>query len=456
MASDMSRFQDLALQESSEVVVLLNVDGVVVWVSPSAVAVTGFDPEELLGGSVWRSVVHPDDLERLLAAPELRLVRVRLMHKSRGYRTAEVRYRPLHEDPDDLFAIVTVRDVTDESLVTSEYYDHDELDRFIGLTDDAVVLSAGQQVVWASPATERLLAVGPGKVVRLGLDDVVHPDDVAVVEGIRSMLMTGQPAVGRVRVRDSEGTYHAVEMQVVQLGDPADAHGFRISRMRLLEESEPGPAEAMRTYDRRDVDDHRPPDPDPYRTALDNVADPITITESGVVVWASRQFGELVGEDPNELIGRNLLGDIHPDDVETIRAVRASVPDDATRSDPLFATVRIRDHAGSWRWAELHISPLLGGAGVPVRAVVSWRLVDRQVERVEALTRSEAHSRELADQLQGALKSRVLIEQAKGMLAAQRDIGVEEAFGVLRSHARSRGVKLVEVARAVVELGLRL
>jgi len=63
--------------------------------------------------------------------------------------------------------------------------------------------------------------------------------------------------------------------------------------------------------------------------------------------------------------------------------------------------------------------------------------------------------RETADQLQEALDSRVIIEQAKGVLAGERGVSVDEAFRDLRAHARSRGAALRDVASAVVNLGLR-
>lgn len=64
-------------------------------------------------------------------------------------------------------------------------------------------------------------------------------------------------------------------------------------------------------------------------------------------------------------------------------------------------------------------------------------------------------ARHTAEQLQAALTSRVVIEQAKGLLAGERHISVDEAFSVLRSHARSNQASLRAVADAVVNLGLR-
>jgi GAF domain-containing protein len=58
-------------------------------------------------------------------------------------------------------------------------------------------------------------------------------------------------------------------------------------------------------------------------------------------------------------------------------------------------------------------------------------------------------------QLQRALESRVLIEQAKGVLAEAHGTDVVTAFERIRSHARTHNVKVVEVARGVVHLGLR-
>ena len=59
------------------------------------------------------------------------------------------------------------------------------------------------------------------------------------------------------------------------------------------------------------------------------------------------------------------------------------------------------------------------------------------------------------EQLETALQSRVVIEQAEGVLAGERGITVDQAFAILRKQARSRNASIRSVAQAVVELGLR-
>jgi len=56
-----------------------------------------------------------------------------------------------------------------------------------------------------------------------------------------------------------------------------------------------------------------------------------------------------------------------------------------------------------------------------------------------------------AEQLQQALASRVVIEQAKGVLAEFAHVDMEVAFDSLRTYSRSRNLKLGEVARVIVE-----
>jgi transcriptional regulator with GAF, ATPase, and Fis domain len=60
----------------------------------------------------------------------------------------------------------------------------------------------------------------------------------------------------------------------------------------------------------------------------------------------------------------------------------------------------------------------------------------------------------LSEQLQAALTSRVVIEQAKGILAERNNLTMEGAFDALRRHARDHNMKLTDVATSVVREGL--
>jgi Response regulator with putative antiterminator output domain len=57
---------------------------------------------------------------------------------------------------------------------------------------------------------------------------------------------------------------------------------------------------------------------------------------------------------------------------------------------------------------------------------------------------------QLSEQLQEALKSRVVIEQAKGIIAHQHSFTVDQAYQLMRRHARNNNTSLRMVAEAIV------
>ena len=65
--------------------------------------------------------------------------------------------------------------------------------------------------------------------------------------------------------------------------------------------------------------------------------------------------------------------------------------------------------------------------------------------------RRRARTQEVVEQLQYALTSRVAIEQAKGMLAVRFAISVDDAFDLIRKHARTTNQKADAVARLVLD-----
>lgn len=65
--------------------------------------------------------------------------------------------------------------------------------------------------------------------------------------------------------------------------------------------------------------------------------------------------------------------------------------------------------------------------------------------------RAASEQRLLSQQLQYALQSRILVEQAKGILAEHGNVDMDQAFSVLRRYARDHNERLVDVADALVE-----
>ena len=97
---------------------------------------------------------------------------------------------------------------------------------------------------------------------------------------------------------------------------------------------------------------------------------------------------------------------------------------------------------------------LFGDGTVPEPGRRADRPGPRQRGHDRAAAGTNPRRREIAaEQLQSALNSRVIIEQAKGKLAERLSIGMDASFKLLRDYARNSNQRLTDVARDFVESG---
>jgi PAS domain S-box-containing protein len=113
------RFRAL-IEDSSDIVVLLDSDGSPLYTSPSAKVMSGYDFEDLVGRKA-ADFCHPDDLEQveqaggqLLQNPDVSLpIRLRLRYADGSWHTVEVAARNLLHNPAVGGIVVNMRDVTE-------------------------------------------------------------------------------------------------------------------------------------------------------------------------------------------------------------------------------------------------------------------------------------------------------------------------------------------------------
>ncbi|HUQ56366.1 GAF and ANTAR domain-containing protein [Lentzea sp.] len=108
-----------------------------------------------------------------------------------------------------------------------------------------------------------------------------------------------------------------------------------------------------------------------------------------------------------------------------------------------------RETIGTLNLFRRETGPLVQEDLLVVRALADTATIGILQER--AIRRGEV----VTEQLQTALNSRVVIEQAKGVLALAGSLEMEQAFQVLRTYARNGGRRLAEVARELVVGELR-
>ena len=147
----------------------------------------------------------------------------------------------------------------------------------------------------------------------------------------------------------------------------------------------------------------------------------------------------VLGRGRDELLGRRLL-ELCPSHWTARWFVACA--EVAESAYPLRREVQVQQNGAD---LDLEVSVCRFGDGV----IVMWHDITER-------KRAERQLATLAEQLQGALTSRVAIEQAKGYLAARSDTTPETAFKALRRYSRDHNRRISDVAGAVVKGDLDL
>ncbi|HEX2555462.1 MAG TPA: PAS domain S-box protein, partial [Microvirga sp.] len=138
-----------------------------------------------------------------------------------------------------------------------------------------------------------------------------------------------------------------------------------------------------------------------YRLLAENSSDMIARTDvNGVRLYLSPASREVIGYEPEELIGSTLTDIVHPDDVAAVKAgVAALLSDPAKQQETV--TYRLRHKRGHWVWVELNRRLVRDGNGRPVEFVsVARDITERR--QFEAQLR-QSQKMEAVGQLTGGI-----------------------------------------------------
>lgn len=170
----------------------------------------------------------------------------------------------------------------------------------------------------------------------------------------------------------------------------------------------------------------------------------LMLRDDSTISYASSAVRQLFGWDEQALLGADLTLLLHSADRPAVDACLRRVLTSPGTHPPIEFRVRGR---GGWIWTEAALTNMLDDPSV--RGVVCHL---RPSPHRAAREAAEERSR----QLQTALDSRIVLEQAKGWLMATHRISEQEAFELLRGYARHQGSKVHDVARRLLVGELRL
>jgi PAS domain S-box-containing protein len=192
-----------------------------------------------------------------------------------------------------------------------------------------------------------------------------------------------------------------------------------------------------------------------FRALIENSADGIALLATdGTVLYASPPTTPMLGYEPEELVGKQALLHVHPDDLARARALCARLRQ--TSGSTLSGEFRYQHKNGAWRWLESTANNLLAEPGVEA-IVANYRDVTQrkqtEEEREQFLARSHAARAEAETAAERVRAIQTITDAALGYLAL--DDSLRELLGRTRTVLAGDSAAILLLAEDNRQLMLR-
>jgi diguanylate cyclase (GGDEF)-like protein/PAS domain S-box-containing protein len=364
----------LLAEMSSDVVYLLDRDDRILWVSPSVTNVLGWSSEALRGRPLT-DLVHPEDFGLILEAREhprdgvVAVNELRYRRADGGYLWVSGQARSVMDaDGVPVGRVGALRDIDGqvrERLAAEESHERFRLAMDNSAIGMCLVAPTGMFEM-VNGAFCAMLGRDRDDLMSLTWQDLTHPDDLDVDLALVQELLDDERQTYRLRKRylsrDGSVIWGDLSVSCMRNGD----RSVRYFIGQIVDVTDETRArEALASSEER------------FRMLAENSSDIVFhLAPDNTYVWVSPSVRDILGWDPDDMVGRSGADYIHPDDFPAV--VRS-------REHPLagLAVVeefRFRDYRGEYRWVSGRSREIVDREGAVAGRVVALRDVDALVE----------------------------------------------------------------------------
>ena len=222
LAISEQRFRMLA-QNASDIVVEVDSEGLLVWVSPSVEAVLGWRPEQVLGVSIIE-LAHPDDRSKgLLWLPETGsnpatpAIELRALCADGSFRWMSIHARAVTDTDGSITGrVMGLRDAHGQVLARQALANSQRRYRMLAENASDVVwqLDPDFVLLWVAPSIQSVLGWRADEVLGTSAIDLVYPEDLGAVEPWRENVLSGaEMAPFELRLNTANGTFRWMSLQ---------------------------------------------------------------------------------------------------------------------------------------------------------------------------------------------------------------------------------------------------
>ena len=281
-------------------------------------------------------------------------------------------------------------------------------DRAIAASSNGVVITDPNQldnpIIYVNPAFERMTGYAAEEVLGRNCRFLQGAErGQPALDELRTALEEARECRAVLKNYKKDGTMFWNELSVSPVrgegGEPTNFVGIQEDITQRVEAEE-----ELRQSEER------------FRSLVRYASDIVTVLRpDGTVRYESSSIKRILGYEPEELVGEDAFGYVHPEDAERVRSVFAEALEDQGVSS--LVEFRFRHADGSWRYLEAVGSNLLADPGVRGLVVNSRDITERKQaerERARLLVREQA-ARAEAEAAQARLRD-ILDNLTEGVL----------------------------------------
>ncbi len=379
------------LAEKSLVGVYLIQDGVFKYVNPKFAELWGYDVRELIGRNPL-NFIHPMDRELVQRNLKLRLegkidamsYKLRVVRKDGEVRINEVYgSRIIYKGKPAV--IGTLIDVTEKEEYKKEL---ERYRRFYRNAQDLFfILDSKARFLEVNPRYAELLGYKKEELIGHTARKLMDPREIDMVREMFKKVMKGKIVRYEAKAipKDRSKVYlmEVLLWPVIENGKVVGAEGIvrDITERKKLEEE-------LRKSEEK------------YRLIVENSRDVIKVVDiNGIRKYVSPSAERVFGYKAEELIGKPIFENIHPEDVDRVKKEFYSAIKEERGGEVIY---RYRRKDGKWVWAESVGTPLIKNKKV-IGGVIVTRDVTERIELENRLRKSEEKYRKTAQYLEKML-----------------------------------------------------
>ena len=369
-------------------VAMVSLEGRYLQVNRSLCEILGYTEEELQA-LTWQEITHPDDLaassayaRRIVEGefPKYHLDK-RFLHADGHTVWASLSVSLVRDsEGEPLYFVSQIQDVTERKRAESALRESEQ--RFRGSFESAATGMALEGTDGSFLRVNRSLCEILGYPERelLGktFQEITHPDDLEADLGHLKRVLAGDIRTYQMEKRYLHKDGHVVWtlLSVSVVHDEEDEPLYFVSQIQDVSD--------RKKFEKRIIESEQR-----FRSLVQYSSDIITILGAdGTVLYVSPAVQRVTGYNPEEQVGTNAFGSVHPDDTERALNTFAEVLKRPGLHPPLEFRVPHKD--GSWRYLEHVVNNLLDDPAVRGVVVNSWDVTERKA-LVEQLSYQAFH-----------------------------------------------------------------